>query len=245
MGCGLVLLIRACYSGAGSCLTYCLPAAKLKSPNLSNPFKHWQMKRRHIVENLCSRGNKARSTRVRVQATMGQRGPAASTHSPCLLRKAGGGFAPAAMPSLGTGDIPSTSAEGFNRGASSPHWHDLAEGRGWWCCCGTRGAAGARGCPWFGTAGGRGLGETPPALQHGWWWSPGLSRKKGDSILVCGQICSWVTVWSGARRVTHELLRSAGLRGTRRLYWNITGAARGSTCASRDHHFSSGSFSPP
>ena len=130
MGCGLVLLIRACYSGAGSCLTYCLPAAKLKSPNLSNPFKNWQMKRQHIVENLCSKGSKARSARERARAAVGQRGPAASTRSCCLVREAGEGFAPAAMPSLGTGDVPGASAEGFNRGASSPRQQDLAGGRG-------------------------------------------------------------------------------------------------------------------
>lgn len=61
MGCGAVLLISACYSRAGGCLTYCLPAAKWKSPNLCNPFKRWQMKRRHIVANLCSWGREARA----------------------------------------------------------------------------------------------------------------------------------------------------------------------------------------
>lgn len=61
VGCGVVLLISACNSRAGGCLTYCLPAAKWKSPNLCNPFKRWQMKRRHTVANLCSWGSEARA----------------------------------------------------------------------------------------------------------------------------------------------------------------------------------------
>ena len=113
VGCGLVLLIRARCSGAGSCLTRCLPAAKLKSPNLSNPFKHWQMKRQHMVENLCSRGSKAGSARARVRAGEAREGLAAP-----------------GMPSLGSGDVPGAGAEGFGRGAPSPHEHDRTEGRG-------------------------------------------------------------------------------------------------------------------
>lgn len=64
MGCGPALLISACYSQAGSCLTDCLPAAQSKSPNLFNPFKHWQMKRQHIEGNLCARGTEARPARA-------------------------------------------------------------------------------------------------------------------------------------------------------------------------------------
>lgn len=37
----------------------------------------------------------------------------------------------------------------------------------------------------LGMASGGELGGEPPGLQHGWRWSPGLSRRKGDSFLVC------------------------------------------------------------